>query len=107
MTAQTGLGAVAVLLLGVAAYVSLFASPPDAFQGEYVRIMYAHVPNAWVAYLAFAITFAASVLYLWKRRPAYDLLALMLSLLAFTVLFMYLLRLRTSLARLEAGGEMR
>ena len=217
MTAQTGLGAVAVLLLGIAAYVSLFASPPDAFQGEYVRIMYAHVPNAWVAYLAFAITFAASVLYLWKRRPAYDhlahsatelgvlftglalltgsiwgrpvwgtwwtwdarlvttamlfliyttavlvrglsddplrgarlaavigivgfldvpiihysvvwfrtlhqpasiapgslkiappmLLALMLSLLAFTVLFMYLLRLRTSLARLEAGGEMR
>src|SRR5438093_888158 len=72
MTAQTGLGAVAVLLLGIAAYVSLFASPPDAFQGEYVRIMYAHVPNAWVAYLAFAITFAASALYLWKRRPAYD-----------------------------------
>src|SRR5438046_10279229 len=75
MTAQTGLGAVAVLLLGIAAYVSLFASPPDAFQGEYVRIMYAHVPNAWVAYLPFAITFAASVHYLWMRRPAYDHMA--------------------------------
>jgi heme exporter protein C len=48
------------------------ASPPDAFQGEYVRIMYAHVPNAWVAYLAFAVTFVGSVMYLWKRRPGYD-----------------------------------
>src|SRR2546422_3404722 len=62
MRAQTTLGAAAVLLLAAAAYTSLFASPPDAFQGEYVRIMYAHVPNAWVAYLAFAITFVASVL---------------------------------------------
>jgi len=33
------------------------------------------------------------------------LLALMLSLLAFTVLFAYLLRLRARLAWLEAGGE--
>ena len=75
MKAQTTLGAAAVLLLAAAAYTSLFASPPDAFQGEYVRIMYAHVPNAWVAYLAFAITFVASVLYVWKRRPDYDHMA--------------------------------
>src|SRR2546422_10007610 len=72
MKAQTTLGAAAVFLLAAAAYTSLFASPTDAFQGEYVRIMYAHVPNAWVAYLAFAITFVASVLYVWKRRPEYD-----------------------------------
>ncbi|HVH30580.1 MAG TPA: heme ABC transporter permease CcmC, partial [bacterium] len=44
----------------------------DAFQGEYVRIMYAHVPNAFVAYIAFAITCVASALYLAKRTPAYD-----------------------------------
>src|SRR2546422_239672 len=75
MKAQTTLGAAAVFLLAAAAYTSLFASPPDAFQGEYVRIMYAHVPNAWVAYLAFAITFVASVLYVWKRRREYDHIA--------------------------------
>jgi len=75
MTVQTALGAAAVLLLASGAYVGLFASPPDAFQGQYVRIMYAHVPNAWVAYLAFALTCGASILYLWKRRPAYDHLA--------------------------------
>ncbi len=72
MTAQTLLGAAAVALLLIGAYVGLAASPPDAFQGDYVRIMYAHVPNAWVSYVAFTIVFVSSVLYLWKRRPAYD-----------------------------------
>ena len=76
MKAQTALGAAAVLLLATAVYTSLLASPPDAFQGECVRIMYAHVPNAGVAYLAFAITFVTSVLYVWKRRPDYDYIAL-------------------------------
>lgn len=65
-------GGAAASLLAAGAYVGLFASPPDAFQGEYVRIMYAHVPNAWVAYVAFATVCAASVLYLWKHAPAYD-----------------------------------
>ncbi len=72
MRVQTVLGAAAILLLAAGAYIGLFASPPDAFQGQYVRIMYAHVPNAWVAYVAFAITCGASILYLWKRAPAYD-----------------------------------
>lgn len=72
MNAQTLLGAAAVALLLIGAYVGLAASPPDAFQGEYVRIMYAHVPNAWVSYVAFTIVFGSSVLYLWKRRPVYD-----------------------------------
>lgn len=75
MRGQTLLGVVALALLAVGAYVGLVASPPDAFQGEYVRIMYAHVPNAFVAYIAFAITCVASALYLAKRTPAYDHLA--------------------------------
>src|SRR5712692_8727128 len=72
MRAQTLVGAAALGLLTAGAYVGLFASPPDAFQGEYVRIMYAHVPNAWVAYVAFAITCVASGLFLWKSTPGYD-----------------------------------
>lgn len=69
------LGGAAVILLGAGAYIGLIASPPDAFQGEYVRIMYAHVPNAWVAYLSFTIVFVCSVIYLWKRRAIYDMVA--------------------------------
>lgn len=72
MTQQTWLGVIAIGLLAGAAYLGLVASPPDAFQGEYVRIMYAHVPNAWTAYLAFGTVFVTSILYLWKRRTIYD-----------------------------------
>lgn len=65
-----GLAAVAALVAGL--YLALWASPPDAFQGDYVRLMYVHVPSAWVAYLAVAVAAVASLLYLWRRRPAYD-----------------------------------
>lgn len=66
------LGGAAVILLATGLYAGLFASPPDAFQGNYVRIMYVHVPSAWVAYLAVFTVFVASILYLWKRRAVYD-----------------------------------
>jgi len=41
-----GVGAVVAFTLGL--YYALFASPPDYQQGETVRIMYVHVPAAWV-----------------------------------------------------------
>lgn len=66
------LGFATLVLLAIGLYVGLVASPPDAFQGEYVRIMYVHVPSAWVAYLSVATVFASSLLFLWKRRPVYD-----------------------------------
>ncbi len=75
MRGQTLLGAGALVLLAAQAYVGLVASPPDAFMGEYVRIMYAHVPNSFVAYGAFAIACVASALYLARRTPVYDYVA--------------------------------
>ena len=57
----TLVGIVFLLLLG------LVLSPADVNQGESVRIMYAHVPGAWLAYLAFVVTAVSSVAYLWKR----------------------------------------
>lgn len=53
------LGALAVLALGVA--------PPDSVQGDAQRLMYLHVPAAWVAYVAFGVTSVASALYLLRR----------------------------------------
>ncbi|MBI3747521.1 MAG: cytochrome c biogenesis protein CcsA [Chloroflexi bacterium] len=55
--------------------VGLFVVPADRLQGQVQRIMYVHVPSAWIAYLAFFITFAASVRYLWRRDLAADRLA--------------------------------
>lgn len=72
MSGLTLLGAAAALLVGAGLTFGLILSPPDAFQGQYVRIMYVHVPSATTAYLAVATVAVASLLYLWKRRPAYD-----------------------------------
>lgn len=50
-------------------------SPADAVQGELVRIMYVHVPAAWLAYLAFGVTLIASIGYLISRNLAWDRVA--------------------------------
>jgi len=50
-------------------------APREVTQGNVQRIMYLHVPTAWVAYLAFGIVFVASIGYLWTRSDAADRLA--------------------------------
>ena len=57
------------ILVGIAflLLLGLVLSPADVNQGESVRIMYAHVPGAWLAYLAFVVTAISSAAYLWKR----------------------------------------
>jgi heme exporter protein C len=50
-------------------------APKDAVQGNVQRIMYVHVPMAWVAYLAFFVVFLASIAYLWQRSLAVDRVA--------------------------------
>lgn len=71
------LGGAAVLSTGVLIVLGLFVSPPDDVQRDAVRLMYVHVPAAWVAYLAFGVTTLASALYLWKRTrsPVWDTVA--------------------------------
>ncbi len=52
-------------------YIGLFASPPDYQQGESVRIMYVHVPAAWLGsggYLSLAI--ASAVALVWRHPLA-------------------------------------
>ena len=58
-----------VTLVGVLwlSWFGLFVTPADVNQGESVRIMYAHVPGAWLAYLAFIVTAVSSSAYLWPR----------------------------------------
>jgi heme exporter protein C len=69
----------ALALVGVAWLVAfgLGFSPADRDQRESVRILYVHVPSAWLAYLAFGVTAVASGLYLFRRKHslAWDRLA--------------------------------
>jgi heme exporter protein C len=69
----------AVLVLGAGAVWGLALSPPDWQQGETVRIMYVHVPMAWLAmggYLGLGIV---SILALVWKHPLADLTARELS----------------------------
>jgi heme exporter protein C len=78
ITARRGqrvLGWVALLSMACSGVLSLAVAPPDAQQGEVQRLMYVHVPAAWLAYLAFLVVFVGSVAYLKTRRLRWDRLA--------------------------------
>ncbi len=55
-------------------FIFMFA-PTEAISGHVQRIMYIHVPMAWLAFLAFFVVFCGSVMYLWKRQEKWDDLA--------------------------------
>ncbi len=58
-----------LILTAIGLYIGLFASPPDYQQGESVRIMYVHVPAAWLGsggYMGLAIASATALIW---RHP--------------------------------------
>jgi len=72
---EQALGLLALVALGVSGIMSLVVAPPDAVQGNVQRLMYVHVPAAWLAYLAFTIVLIGSVAYLRTGRAYWDNLA--------------------------------
>ena len=68
------LGLSALVVIAIGFYFGSQA-PLHQLQGEYTRIMYVHVPSAWLAYLAFLVTLVASILWLTKRRLVFDRVA--------------------------------
>ncbi len=67
-TATRIIGISAVLVLTWVVVSAFFVTPADVQQGDSVRIMYAHVPAAWIAYLAFITTAIASGISLARRH---------------------------------------
>jgi len=67
---STALGWLSLVALVVLALFGLWGAPPDKVQSDAQRLMYLHVPTAWIAYLAFGVTALASALWLWKRTRA-------------------------------------
>ncbi|MGH6981199.1 MAG: cytochrome c biogenesis protein CcsA, partial [Stellaceae bacterium] len=63
------------LLLGIGVILALFVAPPDYQQGEAVRIMYVHVPSAWMASFVYAVMAAASGVALIWRHPLAEIAA--------------------------------
>ena len=68
-------GWLAAAVLASTTLVALFGVPADAAQGDVQRIMYVHVPSAWLAYLAFFVTLIAGLLFLVRGDLRYDRVA--------------------------------
>src|SRR5690606_14223468 len=64
-----------VALLGAGLYFALLASPPDYQQGETVRIMYIHVPAAWMGLFCYTTMAVASATALIWKHPLADVIA--------------------------------
>ena len=69
---SVGLTAISI---AVGLYLAFFVAPPDYQQGESVRIMYVHVPSAWMALFIYTMIAVASAVALIWRHPLADLVA--------------------------------
>lgn len=63
--------AATVLMLGWGLYQSFFVAPPDYQQGESVRIMFVHVPAAWMSMFVYMVLASAGAMGLiWNMKLA-------------------------------------
>ena len=66
---------VTIVLFAFGLYGALVTSPADYQQGETVRIMYLHVPAAWIGMSAYGFMAVASAMALIFRHPLADMAA--------------------------------
>jgi heme exporter protein C len=59
------------LLIGTGLYLGLFVAPADYQQGESYRIIFVHVPSAWLALFVYTnMAIASAVALIWKHPLA-------------------------------------
>jgi heme exporter protein C len=69
------LTALTAILFAAGLYLAFFVAPPDYQQGETVRIMFIHVPAAWLAMFGYMLIAVASLGTLIWRHPLADVAA--------------------------------
>jgi len=67
--------AVFLLSITVGLYMAFFTAPADYQQGESARIMYVHVPAAWMAMFCYTVMAVASAVSLIWKHPLADVSA--------------------------------
>ncbi len=67
--------AISAALFAAGLYLAWFGSPAERLQGETVRIMYIHVPAAWLAMMIYVLIAIASIGSLVWRHPLADVAA--------------------------------
>ena len=64
---------ITLTIIGI--YFSLFDSPEDLVQGSAVRIMYVHVPSAWLSIFSYLLLSICSFFFIVWRHPLADILS--------------------------------
>ena len=65
-------GSLGFVLIGIAHYMGIFIAPEEAMMREAGRILYVHVPTAWVALLTYLIAFVMAIGSLWTGKRGWD-----------------------------------
>jgi len=71
----TSLSIAMILVILVGIIYALFKSPPDYIQGDSVRIMYVHVPSAWISVGIFSLISILSFGTLFFKNKTFPLIA--------------------------------
>ena len=69
------IGVITCICLAYGLYLGLFASPADYQQGDTVRIIYIHVPAAWLALFGYVGLGLCGLFYVVWRHPLADIAA--------------------------------
>ena len=69
------IGAILLGALAFAHYWALVVTPPDAMMGDVYRILFVHVPAAWMAMVFYTISVTGSLLFLFRKNNKWDRLA--------------------------------
>ena len=64
-----------LLSMGLAIFMAFVFAPAERVQAEVYRLLFVHVPSAWLAFFAFGVVAFGSVMYLIRGRSRWDRLA--------------------------------
>lgn len=72
ITWQHGFGVLGLVLIVAGSAHGLFSAPPERHMGEVSRILFVHIPTAWISLVAYTACFFLAVLTLWTGKPRFD-----------------------------------
>jgi heme exporter protein C len=65
-------GVVGLALIAWGHFNGLVVAPPEAMMGDVGRILYVHVPTAWVGLTTYLVAFIAAIGALWSGKRGWD-----------------------------------
>jgi len=67
-------GLLGVALVAWGHFNGLVVAPPEAMMGDVGRILYVHVPTAWIGLLTYLVAFVVAIGALWTGKAVWDAL---------------------------------